>query len=192
LEELKQPGGALMNIYVDIFLTFARVGGLTFGGGYAMLPILQKEVVEKRKWVSEADVMDYYAISQCMPGIIAVNTSLFIGNKIRRAGGSIAAALGVVFPSLVIIMLIAAFINNFSHLPLVQNAFAGIRVCVFVLIINAILKLGKSAIKDWVSGVMCLAIFLLTVLSSISPIILVVAAGLLGVVFKGVRRAGSR
>ena len=181
-----------MNIYVDIFLTFARVGGLTFGGGYAMLPILQKEVVEKRKWVSEADVMDYYAISQCMPGIIAVNTSLFIGNKIRRAGGSIAAALGVVFPSLVIIMLIAAFINNFSHLPLVQNAFAGIRVCVFVLIINAILKLGKSAIKDWVSGAMCLAIFLLTVLTSISPIILVVAAGLLGVVFKGVRRAGSR
>ena len=174
-----------MNIYVDIFLTFARVGGLTFGGGYAMLPILQKEVVEKRKWVSDADVMDYYAISQCMPGIIAVNTSLFIGNKIKNAKGSVAAALGVVFPSLVIIMLIAAFISSFAHLAFVQNAFAGIRVCVFVLILNAIMKLGKKAVIDWVSIGIFLAVLLLSILTDISPIILVVAAGLLGVIYKG-------
>ena len=174
-----------MNIYVDIFLTFARVGGLTFGGGYAMLPILQKEVVEKRKWVSDADVMDYYAISQCMPGIIAVNTSLFIGNKIKNAKGSVAAALGVVFPSLVIIMLIAAFISSFAHLAFVQNAFAGIRVCVFVLILNAIIKLGKKAVIDWVSIGIFLAVLLLSILTDISPIILVVAAGLLGVIYKG-------
>lgn len=174
-----------MNIYVDIFLTFARVGGLTFGGGYAMLPILQKEVVEKRKWVSDADVMDYYAISQCMPGIIAVNTSLFIGNKIKKAKGSVAAALGVVFPSLVIIMLIAAFISSFAHLAFVQNAFAGIRVCVFVLILNAIMKLAKKAVIDWVSIGIFLAVLLLSILTDISPIILVVAAGLLGVIYKG-------
>lgn len=174
-----------MNIYVDIFLTFARVGGLTFGGGYAMLPILQKEVVEKRKWVSDADVMDYYAISQCMPGIIAVNTSLFIGNKIKKAKGSVAAALGVVFPSLVIIMLIAAFISSFAHLAFVQNAFAGIRVCVFVLILNAIMKLGKKAVIDWMSIGIFLAVLLLSILTDISPIILVVAAGLLGVIYKG-------
>lgn len=174
-----------MNIYLDIFLTFARVGGLTFGGGYAMLPILQKEVVDKRGWVSEADVMDYYAISQCLPGIIAVNTSLFIGNKVKGAKGSIAAALGVVFPSLVIIMIIAAFINNFAHLPLVQNAFAGIRVCVFVLIVNAIIKLGKAAVIDWVSGGICLMVLLLSIFTDINPIYLVVAAGLIGVLYQG-------
>ncbi len=174
-----------MNIYLDIFLTFARVGGLTFGGGYAMLPILQKEVVEKRKWVSQTDVMDYYAISQCMPGIIMANTSLFIGNKIRGARGSVAAVLGVVAPSLIIIMLIAAFISSFAHLPLVQNAFAGIRVCVFVLIINAITKLFKAAVIDWVSGGICLTVLLLSVLTDISPIILVVASGLAGILYQG-------
>ncbi|MHC1787729.1 MAG: chromate transporter [Christensenellales bacterium] len=176
-----------MNIYLDIFLTFARVGGLTFGGGYAMLPILQREVVDKRKWISEADVMDFYAISQCMPGIIAVNTSLFVGNKIKGARGSVAAALGVVFPSLVIIILIASFISNFAHLPLVQNAFAGIRVCVFVLIINAIMKLGKAALIDLVSGIICLTICMLAIFTDLSPIILVVAAGLAGVITKGVK-----
>ncbi len=178
-----------MNIYLDIFLTFARVGGLTFGGGYAMLPILQKEVVEKRGWVSEADVMDYYAISQCMPGIIAVNTSLFVGHKIKGARGSIMAALGVVFPSLVIIMLIAAFISSFSHLNWVQNAFAGIRVCVLVLIVNAIIKLGKSALIDWVTGLVCAAVLLLSVLTDVSPVLLVVASGLVGVLYKGRKEA---
>lgn len=174
-----------MNIFLDIFLTFARVGGLTFGGGYAMLPILQKEVVEKRGWVSEADVMDYYAISQCMPGIIAVNTSLFIGHKIKGARGSVMAALGVVFPSLVIIMIIAAFISSFAHLPVVQNAFAGIRVCVFVLIVNAIMKLGKKSVTDWVSGAICLAVLLLSFLTDVSPVLLVVASGLAGVLYMG-------
>lgn len=178
-----------MNIFLDIFLTFARVGGLTFGGGYAMLPILQREVVEKRGWVSEADVMDYYAISQCMPGIIAVNTSLFIGHKVKGARGSIAAALGVVFPSLVIIMLIAAFIGSFAHLPLVQNAFAGIRVCVLVLIVNAIIKLSKSSVVDWVSAAVCLTVMLLSIFTDISPVIFVVASGLLGMLYRGWKEA---
>lgn len=170
-----------MNVYLDLFLTFFRVGGLTFGGGYAMLPILQKEVVEKRKWVSEAEVMDYYAIGQCMPGIIAVNTSLFIGHKVKGALGSIAAGLGVVFPSLVIITIIAAFINNFADLAVVQYAFAGIRVCVLVLIINAILKLRKGAIKDWVTIGIFLVVLALSIFTDVNPIYLVIAAGVAGV-----------
>ena len=89
-----------MNIYLDLFLTFARIGALTFGGGYTMLPIIQKEVVEKKKWVDSEDVLDYYAIGQCIPGIIAVNTAIFIGNKKKGVWGGIAAALGAVFPSL--------------------------------------------------------------------------------------------
>lgn len=170
---------------IGIFLVFFKMGSVTFGGGYAMLPILQKEVVEKRGWVSEAEVMDYYAIGQCMPGIIAVNTSLFIGHKVRGARGAVAAGLGVVFPSLVIITLIAAFINNFAHLPAVQNAFAGIRVCVFVLIVNAILKLGKAAVIDLASGAICFAVALLTVLTDVNPIYLVVLSGVAGVLIKG-------
>ena len=171
-----------MNVYLDLFLTFSRVGGLTFGGGYAMLPILQKEVVEKRKWVSEAEVMDYYAIGQCMPGIIAVNTSLFIGNKVKGVLGSIAAGLGIVFPSLVIITVIAAFISNFANLPVVQYAFEGIRVCVFVLIINAILKLRKGAIIDWVTIGIFAAVCLLSIFTDLNPIYMIIAAGLTGVV----------
>ncbi|MBP3925823.1 MAG: chromate transporter, partial [Clostridium sp.] len=117
-----------MNKYLDLFLTFARIGGLTFGGGYAMLPMLQREVVEKRGWATEEELMDYYAIGQCTPGIIAVNTATFVGQSTAGTIGGIIATLGVVFPSLIIITLIAAFLQNFAQLPIVQNAFAGIRV----------------------------------------------------------------
>ena len=119
-----------MNKLLDLFFTFARIGGLTFGGGYAMLPMLQKEVVEKRKWATEEEIMDYYAIGQCTPGIIAVNTATFVGQSTAGIAGGIFATLGVVFPSLIIITLIAAFLQNFAELAVVQYAFSGIRVCV--------------------------------------------------------------
>lgn len=114
-----------MNRLLDLFLTFARIGGLTFGGGYAMLPILQREVVEKKKWTTEEELMDYYAIGQCTPGVIAVNTATFVGQGLAGPIGGIVATLGVVFPSLIIITVIAAFIQNFAHLAIVQNASQG-------------------------------------------------------------------
>ena len=110
-----------MNEFLELFLTFAKIGVMTFGGGYAMLPMLQKEVVEKRGWASEEELMDYYAIGQCTPGIIAVNTATFVGQKTAGIAGGIIATLGVVFPSLIIITIIAAFIQNFSDLAIVQN-----------------------------------------------------------------------
>lgn len=174
-----------MNTLLDLFLTFTRIGGLTFGGGYSMMPMLQKEVVEKRGWASEAELMDYYAIGQCMPGLIAVNTSFFVGHKVKGVPGSIMAALGVVFPSLVIITIIAAFISNFEHLAVVKNAFAGIQVCVFVLIVQAILKLRKGAIRDWVTVAIFALVFLLSLLTDWSPIIFVLFAGAAGVLFGG-------
>ncbi len=170
-----------MRELLDLFFTFARIGGLTFGGGYAMLPMLQKEVVERRGWATNEELMDYYAIGQCTPGIIAVNTATFIGNKTRGVVGGVVATLGVVFPSLVIITIIAAFISNFADLAVVKNAFAGIRVCVFVLILNAVVKLGKSSIKDAVT----LGIFLLVLIGSllldVSPIIFVLIAAVAGI-----------
>ncbi len=178
-----------MNIFLDLFLTFARIGGLTFGGGYAIMPMLQKEVVEKRGWATEAELMDYYAIGQCLPGIIAVNTSFYIGHKVKGLLGSISAVLGVVFPSLVIITVIAALITNFADLAWVQNAFAGIRVCVVVLIVQAILKLRKGALVDYATVGIFTLVFLLSLITDLSPILFVIFAGLAGMLFRGVKDA---
>lgn len=169
-----------MKELLNLFLAFARIGGLTFGGGYAMLPLIQKEVVEKRKWATEEEVMDYYAIGQCTPGVIAVNTATFIGYKVKGILGGIIATLGVIFPSLIIITIIATFISNFADLEIVNYAFAGIRVCVCILIINAVIKLGKSSIIDTVSFLIFLIVFIASAFFKISPIIAVVFAGVMG------------
>ncbi len=167
-----------------LFCTFAVVGVTTFGGGYAMLPALQREVVEKRGWADDEEVMDWYAIGQCTPGVIAVNTATFVGQKQAGAVGGIVATLGVVFPSLVIITIIAAFIQNFAHLPAVQSAFAGIRVCVCVLILNAVVKLWKKSVIDKITLLIFIAVFLCSVFLDISPVIYVVLAALAGIVVK--------
>ena len=175
-EKLKQLFG--------LFGAFAVVGVTTFGGGYAMLPALQREVVEKRRWAKEEEVMDWYSIGQCTPGVIAVNTATFVGQKQAGILGGIFATLGVVFPSLVIIMIIAAFIQNFAHLPAVQNAFAGIRVCVCVLILNAVVKLWKKSVVDWKTFLIFLLVFAGSVFLNISPVLYVLAAALAGIVVK--------
>ena len=170
-----------MNIYADLFLTFAKIGAMTFGGGYAMLPIIQREVVEGKGWATEEEVMDYYAIGQCTPGIIAVNTATFIGQKLTGTFGAICATLGVVFPSVVIISLLATVIEAFSHVVWVQNAFGGIRVCVCVLITNSVVKLYKKAVVDKLT----LAIFLLVAVGSsllgLSPVVFVILAAAAGI-----------
>ena len=170
-----------MNPYLDLYLTFARIGVCTFGGGYAMLPILQRELVEKRGWVTNEELADYYAVGQCTPGIIAVNTSTFIGEKRRGVVGGIVSTLGFVFPSIIIISLIAAFLSNFAELAVVRNAFAGIQACVCVLILNAVVKLMKGAVKNVPAILIYLAVLAASVFFGLSPIILVVASGLAGV-----------
>lgn len=179
----------MKNEYIDLFLTFARIGGLTFGGGYAMLPILQREVVEKRGWATENELSDYYAIGQCTPGIIAVNVATFIGNKRKGVLGGIIATFGVVFPSLVIITLIAAFLQNFADLEIVKHAFAGVRVGVCVLVFNAVVKLWKKAVIDIPTGIIFALVLLVTVFLDVSPVILVVAAGIAGIIVQGTRKA---
>ena len=175
----------------DLFFTFARIGGLTFGGGYAMLPMLQREVVEKRGWCTDEELMDYYAIGQCTPGIIAVNTATFVGQKTRGAAGGIMATLGVVAPSLVIITVIAAFIQNFADLAIVQNAFAGIRVCVCVLILNAVLKLLKSSVVDKSTAVIYAVVAILATVTDLSPVVFVLLAGVMGILLKNRKEAAK-
>ena len=165
---------------LDMFLVFFRIGAVTFGGGYAMLPILQRELVENRGWTTEEELTDYFAIGQCTPGIIAVNTATFIGRKKAGNIGGIVTTLGVIAPSLIIISIIAALINNFASLVWVQNALAGIRVCVCVFILNAVIKLIKSAVVDKATLVMYIVLFLAAVFFDFSPVLSVIVAGVLG------------
>ena len=170
-----------MNIFLKMFLTFAKVGVMTFGGGYAMLPILQREIVEKNGWATEEELMDYFAIGQCTPGVIAVNTATFIGQKLRGIWGGIFATLGVVFPSVVIISLLAGVIEAFSHLAVVQHAFGGIRICVCVLILNAVVKLCKKAVIDKVTLVIFVLVAAGAYFLDVSPVVFVLLAGIAGV-----------
>lgn len=170
----------------DLFITFAKIGVMTFGGGYAMLPILQRELVENKGWTTEEDIADYFAIGQCTPGIIAINTATFVGTKQKGIIGGIVASLGMVFPSLVIITLIATVLTTFSELEVVKHAFAGIRVAVCVLIFNSVLKLMKSAIKDYYALFIFIGIFLVALFTSISTVWLIVASAVLGIVINTV------
>ena len=176
-----------MKLLMQLFLTFAKVGVMTFGGGYAMLPILQREVVDGKRWATEEELMDYFAIGQCTPGIIAVNTATFIGQKHRGFWGALFATVGVVFPSLVIISLLAGVIEAFSHLVWVQNAFGGIRVCVCILILNAVLKLYKKAVLDIPTFLIFLSVTVCSSLLSISPVVYVLISAAVGIGIQLVR-----
>lgn len=173
-----------MKDYFDIFIAAFKVGLMTFGGGYAMLPILQREVVDNRHWVTEAEILDYYAIGQCLPGIIMVNTMIFIGNRRKGRPGGIVAAFGTVCPALIIITLIAAVLTNSAEVEAVKHAFAGIRVCVVVLIVNAVIKLWKSSIIDRKCFCIFLAVALASLFTGLTPVIFVIIAAILGIVIK--------
>ena len=176
---------------LKLFLAFAKVGIMTFGGGYAMLPILQREIVDKNGWATDEELADYFAIGQCTPGVIAVNTATFIGQKTAGTLGGILATLGVVFPSVVIISLLAGVIQQFSHLEIVKHAFAGIRVCVCVLIFNSVLKLWKAAVTDKITLLIFAAVLVAATLTKLSPVVFVIIAAALGIIIKTLSSAGS-
>lgn len=148
-----------------------------------MLSLIQKEVVENKKWATDEEVLDYYAVSQCTPGVIAVNTATFVGYKKARTPGAIAATCGVVLPSLIIITVIAAVLQNFMQYEITQHIFAGIRVAVAVLIVNAVFTMGKKAVVDKLCTVIAVLSFIVSVVfSSVSPVFIVLAAALVGLV----------
>ena len=176
-----------MQDYIDLFVSWFKMGLFTFGGGYAMLPMIQKEVIEKHGWATESEVMDYYAIGQCTPGIIAVNAATFIGYKVKGVPGGIVATLGVVSPSLIIIFLISTLITNFSELEVVQHALRGIQVAVCVLMFVAIEKLLKNGVKDLPSAMIFLVALVLSLFTNLSTVILVIMAAVAGYVLYVVR-----
>ena len=177
----------MMRECLELFWTFMQIGCVTFGGGYAMLPILERELVDKRGWTTMDDLRDYFSIGQCTPGIIALNVSTFIGQKRHGVAGALAATLGFLSGPIAIILIIAAFLTNFAQLEVVQHAFAGIRVCVCVLIIQAVLRLWKSSVVDGFALAVYLAVFVLNAFSGVLPVkvpaaVLVILAGAAGIV----------
>jgi chromate transporter len=169
----------------ELYWAFFQVGILTFGGGYAMLPMLQRVVVNEKKWATEEEIMDYYAIGQVTPGVIAVNTATFIGYKHKKIPGGIVATLGLVTPSLIIIMVLAGIIGRFSDLMVVQHAFNGIRIVVCALVAKAIINILRKGIKDVLTLVVCIVSFLAVAVFKLSPIPLVVICCFLGIFSKG-------
>ena len=166
-----------MKLLWDLYFTFAKIGACTFGGGYAMLPILQREVVEKKHWATDAELTDYYAIGQCTPGVIAVNTATFIGYRYKGLAGGILATLGVISPSILIISVIAV----------VQHALRGVNACVVALIASSVIKLGKSTIIDALTVGIFLVVLALAFFVGLSPAILIVCAGVLGYAWRRIR-----
>lgn len=177
-----------MKKYLDIFFSFCRVGALTFGGGLAMLPILEKEVSgEDKNWLTKEEIADYYALAQCAPGIIAINTSVLCGNHIAGVIGGIAAAIGVVVPSIIVILIVASVLSNFMAVPAVAAALTGIRAGVCALILKTVLNLSKKSVVDKVTTVLFLASVLGLTFVDISPVVPVVIGAVVGIAAKNFR-----
>ena len=187
-----------MNTLLDLYWTFVKIGCVTFGGGYAMLPILERELVDKRHWTTMDDLRDYFSIGQCTPGIIALNVSTFIGEKRGGIRGAVAATVGFLTGPVIIILAIAMFLTNFAQLSVVQHAFAGIRVCVCVLILQAVLRLWKKSVVDPFTLGLYLAVFALHALAGVLPFsvpaaVLVILSGVAGILAAGRKnRAGGK
>ena len=181
-----------MKELLELFCAFFKIGAFTFGGGYAMLPMLEKEIVENHRWSTKDDIMDYFAVGQCTPGVIAVNTATFIGFYQRGIIGAIIATLGVIAPSLIIISLIAVLLQNFASLPIVAHALSGIRVAVCVLILNSVIKFWKNGIKDSLGVIIFLISLAIATLTHISTVFVVIGAGTIGFTGKKIKLAKEK
>lgn len=173
-----------MNLYLQAFSVFFKIGAFTIGGGYAMVPLIEDEVVNQRKWIAKDDFIDLLAIAQSAPGILAVNISIFIGYRLRGIRGSIITTLGTILPSFLIILAIALFFHNFKDNALVEKIFKGIRPAVVALIAAPTFSMAKSAQINrytlWIPVVSALLIRLL----GFSPIWIIVMAGIGGLLYK--------
>ena len=167
-----------MNFYLQGFLTFLKIGLFTIGGGYAMIPLIEREVVERRQWLKREEFLDLMSLSQALPGVFAVNFSIYIGHRLRGLRGSLVLAAGVVLPSFVIILLVAMFFSAFADNRVVEAIFRGVRPAVVALIAVPCIKLGKSAHITWANAWFPIAVALLIALLGISPVYIIIAVAL--------------
>ncbi len=173
-----------MKIYWDIFYAFLKIGLFTLGGGYAMIPLVEKEVVDRKKWMHKQDFLDLLAITQAMPGVVAINMAVFVGYKIRGVKGSIVTSLGAALPSFVIILLIAIFFAGFKDNPIVERVFMGIRPAVVALIAVPAITTAKAAGITYKTVLIPVGVALLIWLAHVSPIYIVAAAAAGGLIYQ--------
>lgn len=173
---------------LKMFLVFFRIGAFTIGGGLAMLPLIQKEVVDNNKWVSEEEIVDIFAICQSVPGVIAINSAIFVGYKIAGFRGAFVSAMGVILPSFGIILVIAYLMLNVQHNVYVQKAFTGIRAGVTAMILLSCIKLGKSVLKDKLAIIICSIAFSAILFFDVHAAITIIAGAVVGFVFYGIRQ----
>ncbi len=171
-----------MKSILELFIAFFKIGAFTFGGGYAMMPLIQEELIHKRQWVTNEEVLDYYAIAQMTPGIIAVNTATFIGYKLKGLPGAIMATLGVVAPSIVIITLIATVFDTLMENPFIDKAFVGIRIVVVALIASGVVQLAQKSLIDKITVAIFIIALAIMVTLSPSPVFLIIAGAITGLV----------
>lgn len=169
-----------MNIFLELLISFVKIGFLTIGGGYVMLPMMQSELIEKKRWITEEELLDYYAVGQSTPGIIAVNVATFVGYKKAGITGGIVATLGIISPSLIIITALAGVIQSIDQYPNVQKAMSGINVAVCALITDATLNFIKKGVKNFVTLLVLLASFLLIYYVKVPSYLIVLGAAFLG------------
>lgn len=173
-----------MKFLLELYFVFFKIGILTFGGGLTMLPLLKYEIAEKRKWTTEDELLDCYAIGQCTPGIIAVNTATYVGYKKAGVPGGIWATMGMVTPSLVIITIVAAFMRQFMDNIWLQHALMGIRGVVCALMLNTVLMLSKKSLIHPVCYIICAAAFVLAMFTPIPTIAILILAAVSGILIK--------
>jgi len=171
-----------MKILFELFVAFMKIGGFTFGGGYAMLPIIQREIVENKKWATNDEILDYYAVAQCTPGVIAVNVATFVGCKLKGFIGGVVATIGVVFIPVIIISSVATALKSIAHLEIVENALWGIRIAVCASITVSVFGLIKKAVKGKLGMILFLLSALVGILFDISPVYIVIISGIIGVI----------
>lgn len=172
----------------ELFVSFLKIGSLMFGSGYTMLPLLSREIVQHRAWLTEDELMDSYALSQCVPGVIAVNTAAFVGQKRGGWGGALAAVLGVVTVPIIAILLVATVLMQFWTSPVMISAFNGIRVAVAAVITSAVIGLIRANVKNWLGIALCIAGFVIIALLHLSPVFVVLLAVVVGFIVWGVRK----
>jgi chromate transporter len=169
-----------MKEYLELFLAFLKMGCITFGGGYAVIPIVERELIKGKGWITMEEVIDYFTIAQITPGIIAVNLATFIGNRRKGILGGILATVGFVLPGITLIIIAASFISNIEDYPVVAHAFTGIRVAVGALILDTVIKMMKGIFRNWKIVVIYITAFMLSAFWRVSPMIIVLVAGLIG------------
>lgn len=171
-----------------LFILYVKIGAMMIGGGYSMLPLLIRELVEKNHLITEDELTDYMAVAQCTPGVIAINTATFVGYKLHRVIGAIVASLGVIMVPMILIIVIAAVLQNFASYPIVQHVFAGIRIAVCALITSAVYKLFKKTVVNQTSFLLFLLAFLFVAVGGVSPVFIVIGAGIVGLAWGWMKR----